>query len=69
MSCDLHMEHENRAAKDDITSAKGKFRRDFTILINHLSGSLTDQVVARAGRVRPLKRRVEEQLYQKYTDR
>ena len=26
MSCDLYMEHENRAAKDDITSAKGKFR-------------------------------------------
>ena len=27
MSCDLYMEHENRSAKDDIASAKGKFKR------------------------------------------
>ena len=66
------MEHENKEAKADIASAQGSYSFA-SILFNphnlpHL-GNVSEKVVARSGRIRPLKRALEAQLIPHYYER
>ena len=68
---DLHMEHCNLEAKQDLKSARGLFQvrcREFVKVFTTL-GNITSKVVARAGRLKPLKKEIERQLFPKYTER
>ena len=72
------MEHENKEAKADIASAQGSYSfasilSIFLLCFNphnlpHL-GNVSEKVVARSGRIRPLKRALEAQLIPHYYER
>ena len=68
MPADLHMEHCNKEAKSDISSARGwclvKLGLQF-----FLPGNVTAKVRERAGRLKPLKKVIEHQLFPKYCER
>ena len=68
---DLHMEHCNLEAKQDLKSARGWFQFLCRLLVIVFStlGNITSKVVARAGRLKPLKKEIERQLFPKYTER
>ena len=69
LHADLHMEHENAMVKENIRAARGVVESWKWNSWYRNTGNLTANVVARASRLAPLRRKLEGQLYPKYTER